>query len=462
MPYTRKTYDLFISDDLRQILEQIKSESIVADLLLKTRHNKEDLVEDPVNFISVSSQDNSRISYLTTERMGQIDPDSYWTSSRRFHVKPGGFISKIFKDINPKDVEVFSNLFRAESKKPKFTFSILKGEDIRNYYHYSKHSSDYGSLGASCMRYDSCQKLFDLYVSNPEIISMLAIIDEYDKIMGRALLWNFDGNKIMDRIYTINDEQLSFYFKKWATDNGYFYKTQQNWYNSVQFEKLGGEMKILKLDIKLDKPEQYYYPYMDTFRFFNPNTGILSNYRPEGEDHYTLCASDGGKYEYNYLVYDDIDKFYRHRGETVRLDYLNIETHSSRCNYSEILERYILSDNCEWREDVRDYIFTGEYEHLNNTEAIEKRIKQNEERLAKWKNQKTKINPEIQVTSGEIQNSIHNYSEDTFQNYTIESRNSISEYLDRMSEGFFRRYYRSDTNNFTASEPQNEQSVEID
>ncbi len=99
---------------------------------------------------------------------------------------------------------------------------------------------------------------------------------------------------------------------------------------------------------------------------------------------------------------------------------------------------------------------------MNNTEAIEKRIKQNEERLAKWKNQKTKINPEIQVTSGEIQNSIHNYSEDTFQNYTIESRNSISEYLDRMSEGFFRRYYRSDTNNFTASEPQNEQSVEID
>ena len=72
MPYTRKTYDLFISDDLRQILEQIKSESIVADLLLKTRHNKEDLVEDPVNFISVSSQDNSRISYLTTERMGHI------------------------------------------------------------------------------------------------------------------------------------------------------------------------------------------------------------------------------------------------------------------------------------------------------------------------------------------------------------------------------------------------------
>ena len=38
MAYERKTYDLFISDDLKTILEQIKSESVVADLLLKRRH----------------------------------------------------------------------------------------------------------------------------------------------------------------------------------------------------------------------------------------------------------------------------------------------------------------------------------------------------------------------------------------------------------------------------------------
>ena len=112
MAYERKTYDLFISDDLKTILEQIKSESVVADLLLKRRHQKEDLVEDPVNFISMSSQDPTRISYLTTERIGQIDEADYWTSSRRFHIKPGGFISKVFKNISPKDVETFSNLYR--------------------------------------------------------------------------------------------------------------------------------------------------------------------------------------------------------------------------------------------------------------------------------------------------------------------------------------------------------------
>ena len=125
MPYIRKTYTLFISDELRSILEFIKSDSIGAQLLLKNRHSKEDLIEDPVNYISISSQDPSRISYLTSERIDKIESDDYWTSSRRFHMKPGGFVSKLFKDVSAKDIEVFSNLYRMETKKPKFTFKIV-------------------------------------------------------------------------------------------------------------------------------------------------------------------------------------------------------------------------------------------------------------------------------------------------------------------------------------------------
>jgi hypothetical protein len=379
MAYERKTYDLFISDELRSVLETIKSESIVADLLLKRRHSKEDLVDDPVNFISISTQDSTRISYLTTERIGIIPESEFWTSSRRFHMKPGGFISKIFKNISSKDVEVFSNLYRAEVRKPKFDFKIVSGEDIRSYYHYEKHASDSGSLGVSCMRYESCQRLFNMYVENQDKISLLLMLNENGYVLGRALLWNFDGNKIMDRIYSINDEQLPFYFKKWATENGYYFRAQQNWYNSLQFERLGEGKKLLKLDVKLDNFDFRYYPYMDTFKFFNPDTGTFSNYRPVGRDHYTLCSSDGGKYEYNYLVYDDVDKYYRHRGETIYIEYVHVNTHPDRCNYSEIHDQYILCEHSEWREDLRDYIYTGEFSYLNNTERIEQRIKDNEE-----------------------------------------------------------------------------------
>jgi hypothetical protein len=379
MAYERKTYDLFISDELKEVLEQIKSESVVADLLLKRRHSKEDLVDDPINFVSISSQDSTRISYLTTERIGMINEGEFWTSSRRFHMKPGGFISKVFKNISAKDVEVFSNLYRSEVRKPKFEFKIVNGEDIRRYYHYDYHANDYGSLGVSCMRYESCQKLFNMYVENSDKISLLLMLNEDGRVMGRTLLWNFDGNRIMDRIYSVNDEQLPFYFKKWATENGYYYKSQQNWYNSIQFERLGEGKKLLKLDVKLDSFDFRYYPYMDTFKFFNPDTGTFSNYRPEGRDHYTLCSSDGSKYDWNYLEYDDFDKVYRHRGETVRLNYLNMNAHPDRCNYSEIHDQYLLSDHSQWRDDLRDYVFSGEYSNLNDVNRIEQRIKDNEE-----------------------------------------------------------------------------------
>ncbi len=449
MAYERKTYDLFISDEIRAILDEIKSDSVVAQLLLKKRHDKEELVSDPVNFISVSTQDPSRISYLTVERIGQIEPDTYWTSSRRFHAKPGGFISKIFKNVSAKDVEIFSNLFRAESKKPKFTFKVVKGEDIRSFYHYSKHADDSGSLGVSCMRYDSCQKMMDMYAYNSDKISMLVMFDEFDGVMGRSILWNFDGNKIMDRIYTINDEQLPFYFKKWATDNGYLFRTQQNWYNSVQFQNLSNDKKILKLEVQLESHDFRYYPYLDTFRFYNPNTGTFSNYQPEGRDFYTLCSSDGSKYGWNYLVYDDIDKYYRHRGDTVHLSYLNINTHPDRCNYSDIHDCYILSENAEYREDIRDYVFCGEYSHLNDNSAIEERIRLNKEREEKRALKRKSQNSETSDRSDAIRRSL------------LEQIESItSEY---MTGDYIRHMFNiSNMDNQTSSEAEVEAQPDLD
>jgi hypothetical protein len=63
----------------------------------------------------------------------------------------------------------------------------------------------------------------------------------------------------------------------------------------------------------------------------------------------------------------------------VRLQYLNMNVHPDRCNYSDIMDEYILCEHTQWREDLRDYIFSGEYEHLNDTRRIEQRIKDNEE-----------------------------------------------------------------------------------
>jgi hypothetical protein len=54
--------------------------------------------------------------------------------------------------------------------------------------------------------------------------------------------------------------------------------------------------------------------------------------------------------------------------------------HPDRCNYSDILDQYILSEHVEWREDIRDYVFGGDKAHLNDNERIQNRVKEIEER----------------------------------------------------------------------------------
>lgn len=373
MAYERKTYDLFISDELRDVLLEFESESEVAALLLKKRHDKEDLVENPINFVSISRDDNTKISYLTPDRMSTIDINEYWTTSRRFQAKPGAFISKIFKNVSGKEVEKFSNLYRANVNKPKFTFEVVKGSRIKDFYHYDSYAKDRGTLGASCMKHDSCQEMLYIYSENPDVISMLIMKDDWGRLMGRALLWNFESYKIMDRIYTISDEDLPFYFKTWATKNGYLYKSEQNWFNTLNFEQMGQKRQELHLKVKLTNFAYRRYPYIDTFKFFNPKTGELTNYMPTGYSYKTLCSSDGSMYDYDYLVFDGIDRVLRYKGDVVRIDYLNIFTHSNNAQWSEVNDQYILNKHSRYDDEIQDVVFAGDYEEKNNTLSIKSR-----------------------------------------------------------------------------------------
>ena len=377
MTYERKTTDTLISMELRTILMTIESESIVAALLLKKRHNRDELVDNPVNYISVSTDDRSKMSYLTEERIGDLTEDVYWTSSRRFQARPGAFISKLFKNIPAKEVEKFSNLFKSQAVKSSFNFKVFRGENIRKYYDRSTYANTKGSLGSSCMNHTECSELFDVYTDNEEV-SMLVMRDENKKVMGRSILWDFGSYKIMDRIYTNRDEELSFHFKKWATDNGYLYKSEQNWCNSLQFEQIGSKKQEVKLEIKfkMDQPKKWLYPYMDTFKFIDINTGKLYNYIPEDEYGIrTLCASDGSKYESDHLRLDIVDRVYRVRGDCVYLDYLSAYTISNNAEYSDINDQYILQKDSKFNHEINDYVFNEKLDKFNDNFKIEDRIK---------------------------------------------------------------------------------------
>jgi hypothetical protein len=362
MSYKRKTTDLFISEEIRLILNQIKGESLIASKLLKKRQKLSDMVEDHVNYISISKEDPTKISYLTTDRILNMDKSDLWESKKRFQTKPGSFVNKVFSDFGNKDIEKFSSLFKSVSAKSKFSFSVIKGDEIKKYYNWRSYASERGSLGISCMRYDNCQEFFDVYTKCDKV-SLLVMLNDDKSLMGRALLWQTPDRKIMDRIYTINDDSLTFHFKKWATENDYWYKSEQNWYNTLQFEQLGKEKVELNLSIGVD--EFKYYPYMDTFKFIDVNTNNIFNYIPNKGNIRVLTTCDGSKNDSNSLIFDYVDRIFRNNGETVYLEYLDVHTHEYNTRWSRLNNKYILISDCEYCQELDDYIFIDKSKNIN-------------------------------------------------------------------------------------------------
>ena len=384
MSYIRKTHDIFISPELSETLSQIADQSLVARLLLCQRHPVENLCKDPVNYISTSKSDRTKISYITQDRLSGVEDP--WHSSKRFISRPGSFVSKIFSGIPEKEIEKFATLFRNTQTAPEFTFKVVEGKDISKYYHYESYADQSSSLGASCMKHPSCQEFLGIYVENSDVIKMVIMLDRNQNLVGRALIWNIEPNKIMDRIYTINDDRYTSHFKKWADDNSYLYKREQKWNNTLFFESKGNSTK-LELSVKLNKTTHRRYPYLDTFKFLDKENCTLYNYIPTNTNIVTISTADGGTQPCDYLVRDGKTDLFHYYHDTSWVEYRGYRTHANNVFYSEINDAIILKEDAVYNEEISDYIFIDN--SFNNMDRINERIslirKQKEERESRRK-----------------------------------------------------------------------------
>ena len=301
------------------------------------------------------------------------------------------------------------------------------------------------------MKHENCQDYMNIYVDNREQVKMLAMLNQDGRLIGRALLWDFDSYKIMDRIYTTCDEDLQFFFKKWATDNGYLYKAEQNWFNTLFFEQIGQKRQELKLSIKLNNNGYRRYPYMDTFKFINYETGELYNYMPEGVSFRTLCSSDGSRYDSDYLRFDSIDKVLRYRGDAVWIEYLGIYTSQNNTHYSETNDQYILNKDCFYDETIQDYIFNAENEEMNNKEKLSERKAYFEKRALELAERNSKVRRKS--SADWLESIISNSS-----NYgDLSSPETISDIYRRITEqtGIPQGYFSSGYNEYIADSENN-------
>jgi hypothetical protein len=147
-------------------------------------------------------------------------------------------------------------------------------------------------------------------------------------LLGRAILWDLDSIKLMDRIYTTNDEDLQFHFKKWGQKTDFYIKAN----------KIGPILYILNRLVKRKENLESILSYLIldlitihiwTHSSFDREKGVLTNYiSNDSENRYvrTLSGSDGNTHDSDYLRLDDINRIFRHRNDTVYVDYIKLYT----------------------------------------------------------------------------------------------------------------------------------------
>lgn len=222
--------------------------------------------DDPTKFTTIFQYSNkpNDIPYeyiLPENKMGKIKIGRY--VNRLLDLE---FKGDERKEYTASDVEKFTNKFVSvvEYKlKALDHFRIISGGEIKHWYLHDNYSGKTGQLGQSCMRYDMCQEFFDIYSDNPQVCQLLIFTDLNNKLLGRALLWKLeDGSKFMDRIYTTRDSNIDL-FVKWGKENGYTKHYERGSNNN--------------LSVKVEPKDYTRYPFMDTFKYYKPEDGILSN-----------------------------------------------------------------------------------------------------------------------------------------------------------------------------------------
>lgn len=194
-----------------------------------------------------------------------------------------------------RDLEIFVNLYKSQIDKfnDKFSFfDVVQGDEIYDKYQYENYYEASGPLSSSCMA-EADSSWLEPYTENKTVsLVIFKAPEDESMIIGRALLWEcLDGKKIMDRIYTNNDSDVEL-FRQYATDNGWWYKSNNNSNSNYDGVSPDGQHERLFVEIQLKKSHEN-FPYMDTMKYFYPESGIITNSRKPVGFYYYLEDTDG-------------------------------------------------------------------------------------------------------------------------------------------------------------------------
>lgn len=282
---------LNISANFSKILNDNSKNDVICGLL----HNNPNLLSsDKINYIDIT--EDGLLEFLPDGKSLHLNQDGTWANKNRQSGKPASVVRKLISEktekdwnLTDKDFENFTNYIKASSKKLG-QFIIVSGEEIKKWYDYRNYSPNQGTLDASCMRHDNCQEFFDIYVENPDVISMLILIDYNEKLIGRALIWKLPEFIFMDRVYGSDATVAKFH--RYAKENGMVRKYQNTYKDPTTFVRPDDEIFELRFKVILKNVNLKRLPYLDTFHFLGLNEISFCNYKP-GRYSFNLQSTNG-------------------------------------------------------------------------------------------------------------------------------------------------------------------------
>lgn len=261
-----------------------------------------------INYLDVNRDgDAVKLSYFPMNRMAEAATEAAIFYSRlRQEGKVGAIIKKwLTIPFTEDELREFVEAFTAEIIKEKFTIVEADGAAIPWYFaerNYIEDENQSSELSKSCMRHVRCEGFFGIYQNNPNCSVVAAM--ENGKVAARALVWKNvkfglrvnetkavaevcgkDAVTVLDRIYSASPQAKAVVWK-WGMANADLLHLKPK--NAKKFLAVN-DFKIYD-EVRLRQPlEQYkykFYPWIDTFKYYNITKLELCNYMPASSAHH--------------------------------------------------------------------------------------------------------------------------------------------------------------------------------
>jgi len=353
---------LKIDKDLNFIISQISDKDPVAKMM-RSLINQD--IKTNVNYLKTSDK-NDDVKFVNDTQVKRFidagqDPFERATNSAKIGRTVRQILTANNISVTDQQIEKFVNTYKnawdKSFKKTSEGIHLVSGEDIRNWYLESKYVPGGGQLNNSCMRYDSTQDFLNIYTENPEVCQLVILVDDKNRLLGRAILWKLISgiNKYgyyLDRVYTRFDSDVE-KFADWYKD--FIKATDDNF--KAHFIGHTGDCKV-----QLKKWKFKLYPYMDTLSILDHESGILGTWQIEDRTklqyhiqntsgHPNVPGHEWSEHYQNWLPSQDCvwisekDDYFL-KSDCVK-DYKNEWVHKDYAVYSDYYQAYVDSDSTE-------------------------------------------------------------------------------------------------------------------